>query len=60
MKKLLEKYLKATYKVENVIVNFYNIEGPDCIVTWEPDTSGYYIETTTINIWEMLEFLHNE
>lgn len=58
MKNTLTKYIQQTDNWENIIVDYWNIDGSNCEVSYYTDSSGHYKETKNINIWDMVIFLN--
>lgn len=58
MKNILTKYIQQTDNWETIIVDYWNIDGSNCEVSYYTDNSRHYKETKNINIWDMLIFLN--
>lgn len=58
MDKLLEKYLKRIGNYEYIHIDYWNVDGAICSVTFYTDLSTYFKTDMNINVWDMLVFLN--
>lgn len=57
MEDLLKEYIQDKLNWDSIIINFYNVDGANCEVTFYTDDSKYYKEVININIWDMFIFM---
>ena len=57
MKEILTKFIQSEDNWEEIIVDYWNINGAECEVVYYTDYSRHYKERKIINIWDMLVFI---
>lgn len=58
MEELLKKYIQKQNQWEDIYIDYWNVDGATCDVTYYTDSSKHYKEKVNINIWDMMIFLN--